>query len=136
MIVKVDRYQLNYFRRKAKKYKVEIYAFLVGKRVSGNLIEVYQFKYPEAETATASEFVADDHSWGMIEEFAKADGYTVLGNIHSHINWPPILSPTDHAMQVENNHRVTGICSVFGNKTMVSFWTTDTSLPCKLQYFI
>jgi len=135
MIVRVNRHQLDYFRRKAITYKVEIYALLVGKRLSTHLVEVYQFKYPEAELATASEIIIDDHSYGLIEEFARADGHTVVGNIHSHINYAPVLSKTDHVMHIENNNKVTGICSVFGRRTMVNFWVADSSLPCGLEYF-
>lgn len=125
--------QLDYFRRLARENKNEILAFLVG-RVSDSLVVVHRFDYPVLLTQTACEVDPTLESQHAIEQTAIADHLTVVGTIHSHPEYIPVLSPTDYADHVRLDHSVSGVCSVFGRKTQCLFWTAESSLALKVEY--
>ena len=135
MIVKLERGKLNYFRKKARNSSVEEYCFLLGKRISPNLIEVYDFFYPKFEIQNATTIVVDDDNYAFVEQCAKKDGNIVLGSLHSHLNYSPVMSKTDQTSHKDNNDKVSGIVSVVGRKTFFEFWELNSSLPVKVKFF-
>lgn len=134
MQVFVHRGQLQYFRAKARKhYPNEIQAILVGTK-RGNSVEVAYFAYPQYEVSNKSEVTADVHSLQEIHDDAAAEGLTVVGSIHTHPDWPPIMSPTDYKGHVDDGDAVSGIVEVTNGKTRVVFWQHDKALRCDLKY--
>lgn len=135
MIVKVRRHHLDYFRKKAIKCPNEVYAVLVGFRASPTLVQIEYFKYPALEKQTPDEVIIDDHSYGVIEEDAKAYGFQVVGTIHSHPNWTQEMSKCDWEVHKQNGYHITGIVSVLSKKTFVTFWEAGSPLPCSIRYY-
>jgi len=134
VIVRVPKKKLQYFRIKAKKSPVEVFAVLVGLRLSVNLLEVYEIKYPKIDKATKDEVFVEFGAFSEIYTVAEADGYKVLGSIHSHLEWTNELSEFDLKNHVKNEDIITGVCSVIGRKTFINFWTRNSPLPCKIEY--
>lgn len=134
MIVELYKHQLRYFRTKSRRSNVECYAILIGKRVAPNLVRVEEFFYPKLEVQTANEVVVDEDSYQLADQCAKNDGLIILGGIHSHIEYPSVLSKTDLLSHKNNNDKISGIVSVINKKTHVSFWELSSPLPCTIQY--
>jgi proteasome lid subunit RPN8/RPN11 len=138
VIVRVHRGQLTYFRRKAKaKLPNEIMAILVGKHVSKSELEIHYFFYPKKyEVSTPSAVKIDAQTMEEFDQEAKQLGLKIVGSIHSHPYWPPILSPTDHSGHIEVGDKVSGIVEITRDgRTYVAFWRHDSSLRCELKYF-
>jgi proteasome lid subunit RPN8/RPN11 len=134
VIVRVPRRKMEYFRKKARKSPVEIFAVLVGLRLAPNLLEVHEINYPKIDRATKDEVVAEFGSFQEIYDTAAEDGYKVLGSMHSHIEWTPELSRYDYKNHVAQNDLITGICSIIGRKTFINFWVRNSPLPCTVEY--
>lgn len=135
MIVKVKKSQLDWFRAKARNTPNEIFAFLAGKQVTPHIVEIYKFFYPELAISNPSEVEAENKSCLKIESTIHDMGCHIVGDIHSHPNWPPIMSDTDHKGHITSGNRVSGIVEVTNRRTRVAFWRHDSSLHCKLEYF-
>jgi proteasome lid subunit RPN8/RPN11 len=140
MEVRVHRNQLNWFRRKARKYYPnEIAAYLLGKRIHTGLVEVYRFVYPHLEISTPGECKIAAEEAERFYEFAKEDGLVVLGTIHSHPNYLPVMSACDLQNHKACEDVISGIVEIPkpGNEAIarVVFWRHNSSLPCKLKYF-
>lgn len=131
--VKVKRSQLDYFRRLARTNEKEILAFLVG-TVDGAHVTVKRFEYPALRSQKVTEVDPEPASETEIKMAAHADGLQIVGTIHSHPNYWPVLSPTDHADHIASGHRLSGVCSVMNGGTVVFFWLADSSLPVKVIY--
>jgi proteasome lid subunit RPN8/RPN11 len=69
-----------------------------------------------------------------IKAWAEKRGRMIVGTIHSHPNWDAVLSPGDHKTHVQACHRITGLCSVLGNKTRVRYWVAESALHCKIEW--
>lgn len=138
MVVKVHKNQLNWFRQKARENDKEIFAVLAGK-VLANGVEVHQFIHPakdDYEIQGRGEAVVSAAFINAADKYAKERGLTLVGTIHTHINWPPIMSPSDHKDHCNSGWEVvSGIVEVTNRKTRVVFWTHDSSLRCTLKYF-
>lgn len=74
------------------------------------------------------------NSYNAIISAAKETGQRVLGSIHSHVNWPPVMSPTDMRTHLDSKDIISGIVEVTSGRTRVVFWTADSALPCELLY--
>jgi len=135
MIIRIRKHHLSYFRRKAARSNNEVFAMLLGRRISPSLIEVDFFKYPKLERSTPSEVWADMYSFGLIEEDAKDDGLHIVADIHSHVNYPPVLSPCDYSDLKGSKCTLSGVVSVIGGRTWVNFWERDKSLPVSIVYY-
>jgi proteasome lid subunit RPN8/RPN11 len=129
----IRRSQLDYFRRVARGSKKEILAFLAG-TVDGAHVTVKRFEYPALRTQKVTEVDPEPASETAIKMAAHADGLQIVGTIHSHPNYWPVLSPTDHSDHIESGHRLSGVCSVMRGCTAVFFWVADSSLPVKVVY--
>ena len=133
--VKVSKYQLNCFRRLARSTNKEVEACLVGKVVSAQLIVIHRFvytkKYEKQTTNTVKWF---DREFEDLKVEAGDQQLALLGTIHSHPNFWPVVSPADHLALVADQMRVTGICATMKGKTVVYFWVAESCLPCKIEY--
>jgi proteasome lid subunit RPN8/RPN11 len=133
--VKVSKNQLNYFRKLARNSDKEIEAYLVGEVVSPELTVVkrivYTKKYLEQTPGGVCWRVEDIQA---LKVTAEEQGFSVIGSIHSHPNYWPIVSGLDHTSHVQEQMRVMGVCATMNRKTMVCFWVTESCLPCKIIY--
>jgi proteasome lid subunit RPN8/RPN11 len=133
--VKVSRNALNYFRTKARNTDKEIEAYLVGKVVSAELTVIEKIVYPKKyEKQTPGEVKWFDKETDALKATAEEQGLSVIGSIHSHPNYWPVISGTDHDAHVTEQVRIMGVCGVMNRKTMVCFWVTESCLPCKIIY--
>jgi proteasome lid subunit RPN8/RPN11 len=137
MVVRLRKGQLAYFRRKARShYPNEIFAVLLGKQIHKGLIEVTQFAYPALVVSTPSEVEADTDSMQEIFDEAKTEGIVHLGDIHSHPNYPPVMSSTDHKYHRYCENKISAILEVpEKGHTRLVVWRDHTPLPCKIEYF-
>lgn len=135
MIVRVRKHHLQYFRNKVRKLDNEIYAFLVGVRVSPTLIQVERFLYPKLMVSTPSLVVTDVESDYEIEEIARLNNWSVVGSIHSHPNWTPELSGCDLDTLKNSTHTVSGVVSIINNRTYAKFWVKNSPLIATIQYY-
>jgi proteasome lid subunit RPN8/RPN11 len=134
MIVKLKRHHLDYFKKKALKSKNEIYAMLIGYRISPTVVLVDHFKYPKLDTSTPEEVIANWQSYVDIEDMAKQDGMVVVGDIHSHPEDDTAMSKSDYKDHKINNRSITGIVGVINKKPFIQFWEVSSPLPCTLEY--
>lgn len=133
--VRVDKGKLNYFRRKARETNLEIQAYLIGKVVSPELTIIEKFIYPKQYAEqTANNVCWYLQDYNEVKKEAEEKGLRIVGDIHSHPNWFPVLSECDHRNHLADGQRITGICSTMQGRTKVYFWLAESSLPCKIEY--
>jgi proteasome lid subunit RPN8/RPN11 len=134
MLVRMHRGRKAYFCKKAKAhYPNETFAYLIGKQVHKGLIEVHLFYYPELDVSTpgAVETIPFD-----IDSYAKEKDMQVVGDIHSHPDWPPVMSHSDHCDHKKNENKITAILEVpQTGRTRLAIWRDNTPLPCKIEFF-
>jgi proteasome lid subunit RPN8/RPN11 len=134
----LHRGQLDYFRAKARNSPNEIYVTLVGKQVSKSAVHILYFIHPkdsDYELSTPSAVTVSADFVANCEQDAKAEDLKVVGSIHTHPNWPPILSPTDHKNHIEAGDKISGIVEVTKGRTRVAFWQHGSALRCTIKYF-
>jgi len=105
---------------------------LLGFRISPTIVEVHKWKYPRNLRVQTSDAVEGDFTKEY--EYARQYGMIVVGDVHSHINEDPIMSPTDFVNHRKNNFCVSGIISVNKKIIDVAFWELHSPLPATLQY--
>jgi proteasome lid subunit RPN8/RPN11 len=132
--VRLKKSQLARFRRIARDSPNEQIAYLIGKKCRGKHIEVQQFVYPQMDVSTPQAIKISPESVSSIHEAATRAGLAVVGTIHSHPNYLPIMSPCDLADHTSHEHYVSGIVEVTNRKTRVAFWTQHSPLVCVLEY--
>lgn len=135
MIVKCRKPQIDYFRRKARSSGNEIMALLVGKLKRVGEVHITQFVYPALQSSTPSGVWVDDKDWCAERTKAEAQGLQIIGTIHNHPNWAPVMSPADFVLHKSGGIIVTGIVEVTNGRTRVCFWQDGSPLPCTLAYF-
>jgi proteasome lid subunit RPN8/RPN11 len=139
LIIRLHRGQLNWFRRKARRESPkEILAYLIGQRITPQLIAVSYFVYPQLSVSTPTRLEVDAGAVREIRDEAQERGFSILGDIHSHTppSPRPILSKRDHLDQRSNGDLVTGVCALREHgRPETAFWVADSSLPCKVEYF-
>ena len=134
-VVRVKKTQLNYFREQARSTPKEIQALLVGVVVSPDLIVIHRLVYPKKYAEQTTNCVAWFASeYDEVAAEAAKKNLRIVGTIHSHPDWIPILSPQDHKGHITEGYRISGICGVENNKTRVVFWVAESSLSAKIQY--
>jgi proteasome lid subunit RPN8/RPN11 len=134
--VRIKKSALDYFRRQARNaYPKEIQAYLLGVITSVNEVRVTDVVYPywyDTQTSEEVGWTADEFK--QLKERAIAEHKMVVGDIHSHPNYDPVMSGQDYRAAILDSLLVCGICSVRKNKTKVIFWTPTSSLPCEVTY--
>lgn len=134
MVVQISKGQLDHFRRKARSTPNEIYALLVGTTPHRNVVEVEKFVYPELVYSSPSGLECSGKVWAAIVEAAWAEKKLVVGSIHSHPNWAPVMSPNDLFYHKQAGDKISGIVEVTNRRTRVVFWQQHSPLPCTLKY--
>jgi proteasome lid subunit RPN8/RPN11 len=134
MKVRLRKTQLDYFRSRARATDKEQFAYLVGEVNSPELVTVSYFAYPKLESSTTQEVQPDYKSWKNIRDKATKKDLVIVGSIHSHPNWWPVMSPADHEGHITEGNRICGVCAVMGRKTKAYFWVTESCLPCTIEY--
>lgn len=134
--VKLKKGALEHFRRKARAaYPLEIHAYLLGDILSPEMVQVTHFCYPkEYDTQTSKNVGWSSEEYYKLKDKASNKGLKIVGDIHSHPDWDAVMSPDDYKSCFLDSLSVCGICSIYGNKTRVRFWTPTSSLPCEIIY--
>jgi proteasome lid subunit RPN8/RPN11 len=133
--VRIVKTQLDYFRSKARESNLEIQAMLVGRVVSPDLTVVERIVYPKQyHTQLPGNVSWFKDEYDKVREEAEEKGQRIVGDIHSHPNWWPVMSECDHRNHLEDGQRITGICATMKRKTQVYFWVAESSLPCIIEY--
>jgi proteasome lid subunit RPN8/RPN11 len=134
--VRVSKGALDYFRRIARQAApLEIEAFLTGKIISVDEVEILNFHYPKNYKIQTSGMVQwSTEDMDALKEKAEKSNLRIIGSIHSHPNWDAVMSTADYHAYVTDQLIVCGICSVYERKTRVRFWTPTSALPCKITY--
>lgn len=134
MIIRLKKHHLSYFKAKAKGCPNEIYAALLGKRISPHIIEVEKFFYPKLTVSKPGELFVDKKSFNQICFIAKEKGLKLIADLHSHPEYIPILSYRDFQDLKEGTCVISGIVGILGKKVFVNFWEKGSSLPCRIEY--
>ena len=134
--IKCKRSDLSYFRRLALDNSKEIEAYLIGTE-SENVATIIEFIYPKnykTQTPNVAEWSQEDVDYA--DKRAKELNKKIIGSIHTHINFPPVMSPTDYKESKKCGYNILGICGTTPKerKTVVYFWTLDSGLPCRIVY--
>ena len=132
--VKVRKSQLDYFRRQSRDSAKEIFAFLIGVVVSPSLTRIDRFYYPDYSEQTAGSVRPTAESTGAAHKSALDSNLKVVGSLHSHPDWFPIMSEADYKGHIEDGDRISGIVGINGRRTKVYFWTAESALPCQIEY--
>jgi proteasome lid subunit RPN8/RPN11 len=134
--VRIKKSALDYFRRQARQaFPKEIQAYLLGTINSVNEITITDFVSPiNYDTQTSEEVGWNRDEFLALKQRAIPEHKSVVGDIHSHPSWPPIMSGADYRGAIIDSLLVCGICSVYNNRTTVYFWTPTSSLPCEIIY--
>jgi proteasome lid subunit RPN8/RPN11 len=133
--VRVSKQQLAYFRKCARESKKEILAYFLGEVISPELAVVKKFYYPKKFSAqTACGVTATEEESAKAYALAESLNMRVIGTIHSHPDWVPILSPTDYKEHIKMGDRLSAVVGVNGRKTRVYFWVVESALPLNIQY--
>jgi proteasome lid subunit RPN8/RPN11 len=135
MVVRIAKGQLSYFKQKARARKTEVFALMFGQRLSQHLVQVLHFAYPVMKVQEEFSCEADDDSYYDHVELAEEAGLTFLGSIHSHPpRGEPFMSHADAVSARLEREIISGIYHVNGAKSILSFWTTDSPVPCEWDY--
>ena len=134
--VKVSRWALNHFRKKAREaYPLEIQAYLLGKVVNIDEVEITKFIYTKDYALQTNGSVCwYQDELDKVRQEAISTEQVLIGDIHSHPAWDSVMSPSDQISAVVENLAICGIVSVNNNRTRIRFWTPNSALPCKIIY--
>jgi proteasome lid subunit RPN8/RPN11 len=134
--VQIKKSKLDYFRKMARKnYPLEIQTYLLGNIKSIDLIEITDIVYTKKyHVQTKSSVVWFEEDFEKVIIKSETVGKMILGDLHTHPDYESVMSNTDYVGTIKQGFSIAGICSVYGNKTRVRFWTPTSALPLKLIY--
>ena len=133
--VHVSKSALDYFRQKARDCPYEIQAYLLGDVYHNNHINITSIEHArEYDIQTKGAVAPTGAEFDRVKQLAIAQGHLIVGDIHSHPNEDPIMSPSDYRACIEDNLRICAIVSVQGRRTNVKFWLSGSPLPCEVEY--
>jgi proteasome lid subunit RPN8/RPN11 len=134
--VKVSTGALNYFRKKSREAcPLEIQAYLLGRIISVDEIEITKFLYTDNYAIQTNGSVCwYQEDLDKVRQQSIDTEQLVVGDIHSHPNWDAVMSPSDQSAAVVEGFSICGIVSINNNRTRVRFWTPTSALPCKIVY--
>jgi len=141
MRVKVSRRLLNHFRAEGKRvYPREAFAVLIGK-LAGDRAIITDLFIPEGQERYASntQVKVPRAWWEQANEFAKADGLIVLGDIHTHNETSKFThdtAPSEADWDMESGP-LHGICSIRRHPTgrmvaRIRFWPADALVETRI----
>ena len=136
--VRVKLGALNHFRKLARDAAPnEIQAYLIGKIVSIDTIEITKFCYTKSyaiQSPIAVQWSQEDYT--KLQQYVYENGLLIVGDFHTHPNWDSVMSGTDYRHSILEQQVICGICSVdtATRKTRVRFWTPNSALPCQIIY--
>jgi len=133
--VNISKAQLDYFRKRARQCKKEIFAILFGRVLSDTEVDVVYFDYPRLEISTPAEVLAEADDAEVAVQSAEKVGLEMVGTIHSHIGVPCYMSTQDREGHIEEGSIISGIVEVIGGRTRVAFWQARSPVPCNIEYF-
>ncbi len=135
-VIRVRKSQLAYFGRYAHAAApLEVSAYLVGVAVSPELTVVNYFAYTRKYHRQGPEDIEwTDAEFKRVKRLGEKRGLAVLGDIHSHPDYWPVLSPTDHSNHITAQHRDSAVFAWIGRKSVACFWTADSALPLQIEY--
>jgi proteasome lid subunit RPN8/RPN11 len=135
-IVHVSKAALDYFRQKARSSPNEIQAYLVGDvYYNPHHIHVTSIEHArEYEIQTPCNVQPTGEEYDRVRKLAVSQGHRIVGDIHSHPNWDPIMSPPDYQSAIEDGCHVCAIVGVRKKRTKVLFWLMGSALPCEVVY--
>jgi proteasome lid subunit RPN8/RPN11 len=119
---------------KARNSPNEIYALLIGSTPHRNIVEIEKFVYPPLVSSSPSGLECSGKVWASIVEAAWAEKKLVVGSIHSHPNWAPVMSPNDLFYHKQGKDKISGIIEATNRRTRVCFWHHASPVPCTLEY--
>ena len=134
--VRVNKYQLNYFRKIARQgFPNEVQAYLTGKVLSVDSVEITGFHYtPNYAKQGRGEVAWWAEDFNKVKKEAEEENLTILGEMHSHPNFDAIMSPADYSASITQQFVLCGLCSVNRGHTRVRFWTPTSALTCEIIY--
>jgi proteasome lid subunit RPN8/RPN11 len=133
--IHISKAALDYFREKARNSANEIQAYLVGDVHYPNHINVTSIEHPRGyHQQTKCNVQVSGEEFDRIKALAQYQGHRIVGDIHSHPNEEPIMSPRDYQAAIIDGLHVVGIVSVIKRKTKVLFWLSGSPLPCEVSY--
>ncbi len=133
--VRISKAKLNYFRSLARETDKEIQAYMIGSVSSPELVIVTDIKYTKQyHTQKGNEVAWYKDDYEQMKSDAESAGHKVVGSLHSHPNWLPILSPTDYKGHINEGDRISGIVGTKNRKTRVCFWVAESALPLDVEY--
>jgi proteasome lid subunit RPN8/RPN11 len=133
--VHVSKTALDYFRKKARNSPYEIQAYLLGDVHYPNHINVTSIEHArEYAEQTKGCVQPSGEEFDRVKKLAQFQGHRLVGDIHSHPNEDPIMSPSDYRAAVIDGLPVIGIVGVRKRKTQVVFWIAGSPLPCDIDY--
>src|ERR1039458_7159989 len=134
--VKVKKGALDYFRKQAREnFPYEILAYLVGKVISVDAVEITDFVYTtKYHTQTTGEVRWFQEDFDRIKEKFEVHGKRVLGDMHTHPSWDAVMSQTDYNGAITESLFICKICSIYNGRKRVRFWGPTSALPCKIIY--
>ncbi len=147
MRINVSKPIIDYFRRRARASKKEIFAILFGKVVSADEVDIFYFFFfyfyiyhyfiSITHTSLTPRPVhppPPPHDSAMAIEMAEDAKLVMLGTIHSHPGVPCYMSGQDQLGHIEEGSIVSGIVEVMGGRTRVAFWEAKSPVPCQVNY--
>lgn len=133
--VHISKSALDYFRSKARESALEIHAYLIGEVRYPNKFVITSVEHArQYGLQTASNVAPAGEEWNRVNRQADEEGRRIIGDIHSHPDEDPVMSPSDYQACVMDGTEICGIVSVRGRKTKVRFWHVNSALPCEVSY--
>ena len=133
--VHVSKTALDYFRKKARNSPYEIQAYLIGDVYYPNHINITSIVHArEYAEQTKGCVQPTGEEYDRVKKLSQFQGHRIVGDIHSHPNEDPIMSPRDYEATIVDGLYVCGIVGVRGKRTKVLFWLAASPLPCDIDY--
>ncbi len=133
----INESDLGRFKKRASRgYPREVYAVLLGKKLSNKTFKIVNIAIPPVVEATYDYVIPD---YAEIDRIIASSGLQYIGSIHSHPQAPPTVSAHDYMYWDKDRDAVVGILSVRKRAaykvTELKFWLKNTSLPVKFKTF-
>lgn len=133
--VHVSKAALDYFRKRARDCPYEIQAYLLGDVYHNHHINITSIEHArEYDIQDKGHVAPTGAEFDRIKQLAIEQGHLIIGDIHSHPDEDPIMSPSDYRACLEDNMRICAIVGVRKRRTKVFFWQAGSPLPCEVEH--